>query len=197
MLKGVTTSTSNGVVLFSTVASGTTGNSNNTIQNNDIRDGATAPAYGIFNSGTSNRQKREQRHTPNRVFNFSNTGIRDDANSATVTYSRNEIFAQTTQTTALTGFRPGATNIDGFTFTKNYIHDLNTTTTTTVYGIHLFDTSTVNTSEISNNMIALSATAPLTLRGIYDQTATGEVQRLLQLRIYRRHGDRREQLRGV
>ena len=175
ILQGVSTSTSNGVVFFSTVASGTTGNSNNTIQNNDIRGGATATVYGFFNSGTSTAKNANNLITKNRIFNFSNTGIRDDANSAAAIYSGNEIFETATQSTALTGFRTSATSVDGYTFTKNYIHDLNTTSTSTVYGIHFFDSNgAAAVPVISNNMITLSPTAPLTLRGIYDQSATSE-----------------------
>ena len=45
-----------------------------------------------------------------------------------------------------------------------------------MYGIYLFDIlgNVLFPGEISNNMIALDATAPLTMRGIYDLTATGE-----------------------
>ncbi len=175
ILQGVSTSTANGVVFFSTVASGVVGNSNNTIKNNDIRGGATAMVYGLYNLGTSTAKNANNVITQNRIFNFSTNGIRDDGNSSSATYSANEIFEQAAQTTALVGFRPSATSVDSFTFTGNYIHDLNTSSTTTVYGIHLFDTnSAAATCVISNNIITLSPTAPLTLRGIYDQTATGE-----------------------
>lgn len=174
VVTGVTTSTSNGVVFMSTVATGAVGNSTNTIQNNDLRGGATSPAYIFFNSGSASPKNSANVITQNRVFNFSNTGIRDDGNSVGATYSGNEIFEAAVQSTSLTGFRPSATSIDGFTFTRNSIHDLNTTNTGNVYGIHLFDTSTAATSEISNNMITLSPAAPLTVRGIYDQTALGE-----------------------
>ena len=175
ILKGVSTSTANGVVFFSTVASGTIGNSTNTIQNNDITRGATAPVYGVYNLGTSTAKNTSNQITGNRIFDFSTNGIRDDGNSSATTYTRNEILEVTTQSTPLVGFRPSSTSIDSFTFTRNYIHDLNTSSAGTVYGIHLFDTnSAASACLIANNMIALSATAPLTLRGIYDQTAIGE-----------------------
>ncbi|MBK8467480.1 MAG: choice-of-anchor J domain-containing protein [Chloracidobacterium sp.] len=173
-LRGVSTSTSNGVVFLGTTATGTVGNNTNTFQANDIHSGATAPAYGFFNLGTATAKNTNTLFTSNRVFDFSNTGIRDDGNSVTATYRSNEIFEAVAQTTALTGFRPSSTSIDGFTFDRNSIHDLNTSSTVSAYGIHLFDTSTLNTSVISNNMITLGATAPLTLKGIWDQTATGE-----------------------
>jgi trimeric autotransporter adhesin len=183
ILRGVSTA-SNGVVFFSTVATGIIGNSNNTVENNDISGGATATTFGVFNSGTTAAKNSTNLIARNRIFDFSTTGIRDNGNSAGNTYLQNEIFEVTTQTTDLTGFRPSATNIDGFTFSRNFIHDLNTTSTGTVLGIHLFDTSTVATSEISNNMITLSAITPLTLRGIYDQTATGEKYNLFYNSVF-------------
>ncbi|HEV7783520.1 MAG TPA: hypothetical protein VGO58_19735, partial [Chitinophagaceae bacterium] len=49
---GVNTSTTGGVIIFSTTT-GTTGNDNNTIDNCDIKDGATTPNNGIFSLGTT------------------------------------------------------------------------------------------------------------------------------------------------
>lgn len=184
LIKGVSTSTLNGVVFFSTAPTGVTGNSTNTVQNNDISGGATATAYGVFNNGTNAAKNANNIITQNRIFDFSNTGLRDDGNSVNTNYIANEIFEVTTQTTSLTGFRPSNTNIDGFVFNRNNIHDLKTTSTGTVYGIHLFDTSTLNTSVISNNMITLTEVTPLTLRGIWDQTAIGEKYNLYYNSVY-------------
>jgi trimeric autotransporter adhesin len=183
VIKGVSTG-SNGVVFFSTVATGIIGNNSNTVENNDISGGATATAFGVFNLGTATAKNTANLIKKNRIFDFLTTGIRDNGNSAGNIYTQNEIFEVTTQTTDITGFRPSATSIDGFTFSRNFIHDLNTTSTGTVLGIHLFDTSTVATSEISNNMITLSAITPLTLRGIYDQTASGEKYNLFYNSVY-------------
>jgi Carboxypeptidase regulatory-like domain len=184
IVKGVSTSTTNGVVFFSTVATGIIGNSNNTVENNDISGGATATTFGVFNSGTTTAKNSANLIKKNRIFDFSTTGIRDNGNSAGNIYTQNEIFEVTTQTLDITGFRPSSTTIDGFTFSRNFIHDLNTTSVGTVIGIHLFDTSTVATSEISNNMITLSTLTPLTLRGIWDQTATGEKYNLFYNSVY-------------
>ncbi len=46
-------SASTGVIFFSTAASGTTGNDNNTVSNCDITNGASTPANGIYSSGTT------------------------------------------------------------------------------------------------------------------------------------------------
>lgn len=182
IVRGVSTSTSNGVIFFSTTTG--VGNNTNTIQNNDLSSGATSAAYIVYNNGSGTAKNTNNVITQNRIFDFSNTGIFDAGNSATVTYSQNEIFQTSSRTTALTGFRPNATSIDGFTFTRNLIRNLTTSSTGTVYGIHLFDTSTLNTSLIANNMITLSETAPLTLKGIYDQTATGEKYNLYNNSVY-------------
>ncbi len=178
ILNGVSTSTSNGIVFFSTTT-GTTGNDNNTIQNNDIAAGASANAYGIYNSGTTTTTALKNSGIQvigNNIFNFSNTGIFDAGGSVGTLYRSNQIYEVNTQTTSLVGFRPSATNIEGFIFTRNRIYDLKTTGTGNVYGIHLFDIqgNAALIGEVSNNMIALDAVTPLTMRGIYDQTATGE-----------------------
>ena len=184
VLQGVSTATTNGVVFFSTTATGTVGNNTNTIQNNDIRGGATAPAFGIYNLGTGTAKNTDNNIVQNRIFNFSNTGIYDNGNSANFIYTSNEIFEMAAQNTALNGFRPNATTIDGFTFQRNYIHDLTTTSTGTVYGIHLFDASGSFFGNVINNFISLSEATPLTLRGIYDQTATSEKYNIWNNSIY-------------
>ncbi|MBK7938253.1 MAG: hypothetical protein IPJ82_14745 [Lewinellaceae bacterium] len=62
-VQGVNTSTTNGVILFSTTT-GLNGNDNNLIDNCDVHDGATTPAICIYSSGTSTSQNH---------FNSSNT----------------------------------------------------------------------------------------------------------------------------
>ena len=170
---GVSTSTSNGVLFFSTTTG--SGNSSNTIQNNDIGKGATSPAYGIYNNGSATKNSANT-FTGNRIFDFSNTAIFDNANSIKFVYTGNEIFQNTNQSTSLVGYRPSATTIEGFTFTRNYIHDMKTTGTGNIYGIHLFDISTGanDSGVVTNNVISISETTPLTVYGIYDQSATSE-----------------------
>ncbi|MBL7805048.1 MAG: hypothetical protein JNL02_15005, partial [Saprospiraceae bacterium] len=51
-VQGVNTSTTSGVILFSTTT-GTTGNDNNLIEFCDVHDGATTPTNCIYSSGTS------------------------------------------------------------------------------------------------------------------------------------------------
>jgi trimeric autotransporter adhesin len=183
IIKGVSIE-SNGVVVFSTVATGIIGNNNNTIENNDISGGATATSFGVLNSGTYTAKNSANLIKKNRIFDFSTAGIRDNGNSVGNIYTQNEIFEATTQTTYIYGFQVVSPSIDGFTFSRNFIHDLNTTFAGAVIGIHLLDTSTVATSEISNNMITLSAIAPLTLRGIWDQSGIGQKYNLFYNSVY-------------
>ena len=72
ILNGVSTSTSNAIVFFSTTI-GTTGNDNNVIQNNDIAAGASANAYGIYNNGTTTTTPLKNSGLQiigNNIFNF-------------------------------------------------------------------------------------------------------------------------------
>ena len=52
-IRSVNTSTTSGTITFTTGIAGGTGNDNNTIDNNDILDGATTPVNAIYSAGTS------------------------------------------------------------------------------------------------------------------------------------------------
>jgi len=178
LLKGVSTG-SNGVIFFSTTT-GANGNDNNTIMNNDISGGATASAYGIYNSGSSGTTAQKNSNdliTGNRIFDFSTAGIYDNGASAGIVYSNNEIYEATVQSsTTIYGARFSNTNIEGFIFRKNNIHDLNSSSTSaSLYGIYLFDIQgTPFVGEISNNFINLSPSSVASVRGIYDLTSSSE-----------------------
>ncbi len=172
VLQGVSTSGLGSVVAIST--SSTVGNSNNTIQNNDITRGATSPSIGVGNLGSLGFPNANNVITGNRIFDWSTAGISDLGYSNATVYSNNEIYEVATQTTALAGFFPQATNINGFTFSGNYIHDLKSSNAGLIYGIYLYDISTTAVGTIVNNMIDLNTAASTQLLGIYDNTATGE-----------------------
>ena len=74
-LKGVSTSASNGIVFFSTTASGTVGCSNNTVKNNTITGGATATVNGVYMLGTSGILGDANTVTGNTVNDFSAAGL--------------------------------------------------------------------------------------------------------------------------
>ncbi len=70
-LQAVNTSTTGGVVLFST-SSGVTGNNGNTLDSCDIRDGATTPVNGITSIGTAGTNTLNTGNTISNcnIFNF-------------------------------------------------------------------------------------------------------------------------------
>jgi len=164
ILTGVQTSTSGGVVVFS-ASTGTTGNNYNTIQNNDITKGATAPAYGIYNIGATGKLNTGNQVLNNRIFDFSNSGIYLAGLSSTSTYSGNEIYLTTPATTGLNGINVHATSIVNESILSNKIHSLNTTSTS--YGIYLYDNSPT-ASLIANNFININSADATTIYGIYD-----------------------------
>ncbi len=76
-LEGATTSTTSGVVAFST-STGTTGNSNNSIMNNDIRDRSDvlgAFANSIYSSGSAGALNASNTISGNNLFNFTANGM--------------------------------------------------------------------------------------------------------------------------
>ncbi len=96
-IRGVNTA-STGVVNLSTTTA-VTGNSNNTIDNNDIRDGATAPLNGISSTGTTTLGLENNNNTAsnNSIFNFfsatvDHNGILLGAGNTNWTISGNSIY---------------------------------------------------------------------------------------------------------
>ncbi|MFN7013231.1 MAG: beta strand repeat-containing protein, partial [Bacteroidia bacterium] len=177
ILNGVSTATTSGVILLSTTT-GTDGNDNNTIQNNDISGGATATGVGITNAGTATNSTTKNSGniiSNNNIFNFSVNGIREGGGTLGTVYSGNNIYEVATQTTALTGALFRTNTLEGFTFTGNKIYDLKTSATTSVYGIDLVNMQTGSIGTITNNMISLDATTPLTVYGIFDEAGTGRL----------------------
>lgn len=168
ILQGVTTSY--GVLTLGS-SSGITGNSNNVIQNNDITRGTTRPVIGVYNIGALGKPNTSNVISGNRIMDFSTYGF-CDGNGTGAGYSSNtqvaynEIFQNTTgATTAMTGIITNhPTGITGMFLYKNYIHDLQTTSTGTIVGIDLYDAG-AGTIQVNNNMIALSNTTG-NLRGI-------------------------------
>ncbi len=68
-VRGVETSGTNGVIVFSTTT-GTTGNDNITIDNCDLGDGASKPTNIIYASGTGLKENDNVNITNNNIFNF-------------------------------------------------------------------------------------------------------------------------------
>ena len=184
ILQGVAISLTRAVLYIGTTASGTEGNSNNIINNNDITKGSTSPANCIYNFGNITAKNTNNIFSSNRISDFSSKGIFDGGSSASCIYTGNEIYQNANQSNDLIGFNPNSPTIDGFTFTRNHIHDLKTTSTGFIYGIHLTDISAIDTGRIINNVISLSETAPLTVYGIYDQSVINKKYQIYYNSVY-------------
>ena len=114
-LTGVNSGTSSGVILFSTTT-GANGNDNNTIDNCDIRDGATTPTIGVYSLGTNTSvSTRNSGNTISNcnIFNFYNStstssggyGVNLSTGSTDWAITGNSFY----QTASRTTFGSGAT----------------------------------------------------------------------------------------
>ncbi|MEO8664670.1 MAG: hypothetical protein ABI462_04160, partial [Ignavibacteria bacterium] len=97
-----------------------------------------------------------------------NRGIWDNANSVGTVYTGNEFFKTTSHASDAIAVHIGANSIEGFTFTKNYVHDLKCISTSSIYGLYITGLSSGSAAEISNNMISLVANFAFTVNGIYE-----------------------------
>ncbi|HEY0461477.1 MAG TPA: Calx-beta domain-containing protein [Pyrinomonadaceae bacterium] len=155
-LAGVNTSTTNGVVLFSTTT-GANGNDNNTIDNCDIRDGATTPTNGIFSSGST---------TTTATNNSGNT------------ISNNNIFNYFISSSTSAGVLISSGTTD-WTISGNSFYQTATRTATaaaTVYGISIANTSGTN-FVVTNNFVGGTAASaggtPWTIAGTFANRFNG------------------------
>ena len=190
VVKGVNTSTSSGVVLFSTTT-GTTGNDNNTIDNCDLRDGATTPSillYGLGTSTTTAHYNSGNIISNNNFYNFYGTstqaGIYLSSNNTDWTISNNSFYQTTPRAVvATTVYGIYLSNLgNNFTVTGNYIGGSapncglsawTTTGTTSAFrfqGIFLSVGSTTATSIQNNtiqNFVWTSSSGATTLPGVW------------------------------
>lgn len=129
-LRGSSTSTSMGVVMFSTSSAGTLGNSNNMVTNCDIHQNAAAlPTNGIYSLGTTGRINNNNSIINNNIYNFYNassisTGILLEGFTSNWTISGNKFYQEAPRT--LPGvvckvIHVNNTNGNGFNITDNYI----------------------------------------------------------------------------
>ncbi|MBX7211894.1 MAG: choice-of-anchor D domain-containing protein [Verrucomicrobiaceae bacterium] len=190
--QGVNTSSTSGVVVFSTTT-GPSGNDNNTIDHCDIGDGASTPANCLYALGvtTTTAQNNSGNTVSNcNVFNFYSTttnqsGVRLDGGNTDWTITGNS-FYQTTSRVAVTANVRAIylNNISGnnFTLTSNYIGGSapnaggtawTTTGTTAAFllqGIAL-NVGTTTPSSVQGNIIAnfawTSSSTATTLPGVW------------------------------
>ncbi len=155
-IEGAATSTSGGVIFFGSGT--TTGNDNNTITQNVIRNlsvGTGTPAYLINSSGSSATVTNTNNSITNNILkNFTNTAISiSSTGNESWTITGNEIFEEAAQTSPLTGisFSSLGTNV----ISQNSIHDLNTSNSVT--GIILGDAR--NTTVSRNRIFSIPSTS--------------------------------------
>ena len=130
-VQGVNTSTTSGVVLFSTTT-GSNGNDNNLIDNCNIHDGATTPANCIFSSGSSttlNQFNSNNTISNCNIYNFflstgASLGMIVTTGSTGWTVTGNSFYQTAARTLAAAQF--GAMNFplttsNNFVITNNFI----------------------------------------------------------------------------
>ncbi|MFL6209445.1 MAG: Calx-beta domain-containing protein [Pyrinomonadaceae bacterium] len=162
-VEGANTSSSAGVIFFTT--STTTGNINNIITGNTVRDRSdtsSVPVNLIYSAGTSAAITNKNNTISNNTLRgFTATGITTTSTgNESWTISGNTIFESAAQTTTLTGisFASLGTN----TITQNTIRDLNTSSSAS--GIVLTDAraTTVSRNRIYNFPSTSGSTGTLT-----------------------------------
>ncbi len=164
-LESGVTSTTSGVIHFSTGA--TSGNDNNTISNNTIRDRSDAagvPANLLYSAGTSAAIANTDNIVSNNTMkNFTSNGINltSTGNQSWVIIG-NSIFQEAPRTTSLTGINFNSLG-DSF-IQRNTIRDLNTSSSVT--GINLDDAFSTNCSRNKIFSIPSTSGSTSTLTGI-------------------------------
>lgn len=174
-LAGVNTSANSGTVLFSTTT-GADGNDNNTIDQCDIRDGASTPVNGICSTGTASPKDNSGNTVSNcNVFNFhsltasvESAGVRLNAGNTNWTITDNSFYQTATRAAVATTVRPIYINNslgNNFVVSNNFIGGstpgaggaawtTNTTAAAFLFaGIHL-NVGTTMASSLQNNTIA-------------------------------------------
>ena len=198
-VKGMTTSTSGGVISFST-STAANGNDDNTIVNSDICDGTSKPKYLIYSSGTSLMENSGNTISNCNLYNFngsaSTAGIYISANSTEWTIENNSIY----QTNAYSGTSSSSAygiyinSGNNYIVSGNYIGGsaancssnpwtINGTATSYKFGGIYLNIGNTSTSSIQNNIIrninwltsATSTSTPGIWNGIYLNTGNANI----------------------
>ncbi|GAB3823177.1 hypothetical protein GCM10028821_00130 [Hymenobacter jeollabukensis] len=167
-LESANTGASSGTVLFSTSATGGTGNDFNTVANCDVRELSispnTVPANAIFSLGTGAAVSGVPASTSNsdntvqdcNIYNFTAGGVflNDTGNGGNWTISGNNIYQTATRTAGgIRGIR--VTYGSGHAIRNNNLYQAAGTTASLFYGIAVANGA--NGVEISGNTIGGSA----------------------------------------
>jgi|APCry1669189101_1035198.scaffolds.fasta_scaffold00032_1 uncharacterized protein (TIGR02145 family) len=189
-IESPTTATS-GIILFSTTT-GTTGNDNNTITDNVIRDRTDAtgvPLNGIISVGTSGMDNSSNTISNNEIANFSSYGIYLITGSGdSWTVSGNSFYSSlaTPPSTSQYAiyFGQGSSSVNNV-ISGNFIGGQSANCgggywvnsgAISFYGIYLY--SSTQTTSVQNNTIqniSLTNTGPATFRGIYAYMGTIDI----------------------
>ena len=166
VFEGATTASSNGVIFLSSTAV-TTGNSTNTITDNQIRDRsdvAGVPANLIYSQGFSNSLTNKNNIVSNNeMFNFTTSGIlTTSTGNEAWTITGNTIYEGAARTTALTGINLNALGTN--TISQNTVRDLNTSSSAT--GISIGDARITTISRNKIHSIPSTSGSTGTLTGI-------------------------------
>ena len=164
-VRGVNTSTINGVVVFST-ASASSGNNNNTFTNSEFYDGLTTPNNLVYSSGTTTLPNTGNTFTDNLFYNwYSATSASNAINVATGNSAwviSNNSFYQTATRNYTTGtthngitINSTSANSNGYVITGNYVGGTAALCGGTPYTI----TGTVATRFVAINVTAAAGTA--------------------------------------
>lgn len=187
IVEGANTSTTSGTIVFSTAATGSTGNSTNTINNCDIRDRSDAagvPANAVYSSGTTAFPNASNTISNSNIFNHTNTGILVTATGTGNTWvvNANNIYQTAARTAALTGISIQAGN--GHAITGNFIGGTaaaaggtNLVTSSTFRGIDL-TVGTVTATSVQGNTvknIRSTVTGFTSSYGIFLQAGTANI----------------------
>lgn len=185
IIEGATTSTSNGVIFFST-STASTGNSNNTITNDSIRSTLSdlVPANLIYSSTTTGLLNSNNTITNNHLVNFTITGVSVTAtNGDSWNVSNNYIYQTAARITALKGISIlTGLNGKGHIVNGNSIGGSNSArggnafaTTKGITAIELsVDSTTAYATQVQGNIISnLGTTSTGSTTGVFGLYMTG------------------------
>ncbi len=177
-ITGVNTSTTSGVVLFSTAGSGN-GNDNNFIANSDIKDGSSTPVNCIYSAGTAAKENSGNFIGSCKIANYFSAGTATNAillssNSTDWTIAGN-FFYQTSSRVYTASAQHNVINIqagNGHTIRDNTIgfatssgtgtYTMTSTSAVTFRAINLAVGTTTATSVQGNVITAISLTSTST-----------------------------------
>ncbi|MEO0075128.1 MAG: fibronectin type III domain-containing protein, partial [candidate division WOR-3 bacterium] len=177
VVKGVVTTTTSGIILFST-SSGATGNNYNTIYNCDITSGTTFAANAVTGYGSANPKWNMYNTIQNcNIYDFSTNGVYAYANEMFLNVLNNNITTVTTQTsTSIRGVTIYGSNTTCGNIIGNKIYEFKSSGSYPYfYGVYLYYGSTTYVTTVANNMILFDATTThpsAYIYGIYEGSGT-------------------------